>query len=112
MKLSKSLKRKLEQISIFENVSLDQLILSFLNTGINNYKNHGSIRRNAFDLTKFQDEIRVGDRVIASGILGTITKKSGGILMLEIAKGVEIEVVVDAVSDKKIVKRTRKQRAG
>lgn len=49
---------------------------------------------------KMLDSIKVGNRILAGGIYGTVKKiKDGGIIEVEIAKGVVIEVSRNAIAN-------------
>ncbi len=54
-------------------------------------------RRRMAEYQKMLDSLRVGNRVMAAGIYGTITKIGDQTIELEIAKGVVIEVSKNAV---------------
>ena len=55
-------------------------------------------RRRMAEYQKMLDSLRVGNRVMAAGIYGTIKKIGDKSIELEIAKGVVIEVSKNAVS--------------
>ena len=47
---------------------------------------------------KMLDSLQVGNRVLAAGIYGTITKVNSNTIEVEIAKGVVVEVAKNAVA--------------
>jgi preprotein translocase subunit YajC len=51
------------------------------------------------DYKKMLDALKIGDRVMAAGIFGTIKKVSEKTIEIEIAKGVVIEVAKNAVAN-------------
>ena len=60
------------------------------------------IRPNKKRMAEYQkmlDSIKVGSRVLAAGIYGTVKKVNENTIMLEIAKGVVIEVNKHAVAN-------------
>lgn len=59
------------------------------------------VRPNKRRMAEYQqmvDSIKVGDRIMAAGIFGTVKKIGDKILEMEIAKGVVIEVSKNAVA--------------
>ena len=55
-------------------------------------------KRRMAEYQKMIDSIKVGDRIMAAGIYGTVKKISEKTLEMEIAKGVVIEVSKNAVA--------------
>ena len=56
-------------------------------------------RRRMAEYQKMLDSLKVGNRVLAAGIYGTIKKINAKTIELEIAKGVVIEVSKNAVAN-------------
>ena len=48
---------------------------------------------------KMLDSLKIGMRVLAGGIYGTVKKINGNVVELEIAKGVVVEVNKNAIAD-------------
>jgi hypothetical protein len=103
MKISKSLKLEIERIAAIENMFSEDLIHSFINTGMDQYWRNGSLRSNAFDWAEFRKKIKVGDEVLTNGVFGTIVARNGDVCKIRICKGVEVDVLVSTISDKKRV---------
>jgi len=55
-------------------------------------------KRRMAEYQKMIDSIKVGDRIMAAGIFGTVKKIGTGTIEMEIAKGVVIEVSKNAVA--------------
>ena len=104
MRISAPLKREIRKIAALEGIPAQDLLASFINSGIKNYRENGSLRSNSFDWAEFRRKLKIGDTVLANGLIGKIKRRDEEFCRLEISPGVVIEMLIEAITDRKVSK--------